>query len=473
MLSWFREVAPIRTKFRVLTWLQAALALTMVAATALVVERVVTTHLATVLVALLSLGSVVVIAGAGRLICDPYVATVVRMEGLAAGDLDSLVDYTAYQDCVGRLTRAMATFRQQAVDLQNTSKVEAAVAAMAEGLQRLAANDLTARIAHDVPAEYAVLRDNFNQAAEALEQALGSVSAAAADILNGSAEIRAASDDLSSRTEQQAAALEESTASIAEVTGTVQRNASAAQSAAQAVRDVQVEAREGGGVVGKAVAAMTAIQSSSDEIAQIVSVIDGIAFQTNLLALNAGVEAARAGESGKGFAVVANEVRALAQRSAEASTQIRRLINASTQQVTDGVSLVGATGEALSAIVQQIDHIAGAVGEIADSAVKQSTALEHVSSVAGEMDRMTQQNAAMVEQSNAAARQLADQSTQLSQLVSAFHLSRQAAVARMPQQPAARPAPARAAPAAVRRPAPQYASAGSAAVAVREDWSEF
>ncbi|HEY6869514.1 MAG TPA: methyl-accepting chemotaxis protein [Novosphingobium sp.] len=477
MLTWFREVAPIRTKFRVLTSLQAALAALVIISTVLVVENIVANHLATLVVTLASAISVVVIVGAGKMICDPYVATVVRMEALASGDLDSPVEYTSYQDCVGRLTRAMATFRQQAVDLRHSSRVQdEVVAAMAEALQRLAANDLTARMTKDLPPEYAVLRDNFNHAAEALEQALGSVAAAADDILNGSTEIRAASDDLSGRTEQQAAALEESTASIAEVTGTVQRNASAAQSAAQAVRDVQVEARQGGEVVARAVTAMTAIQSSSDEIAQIVSVIDGIAFQTNLLALNAGVEAARAGESGKGFAVVANEVRALAQRSAEASTQIRGLINASTQQVTDGVGLVGATGEALASIVQRIDQIAGSVGEIADSAIKQSTALEHVSAAASEMDRMTQQNAAMVEQSNAAARQLADQSTQLAQLVNAFHVSRQVSMAgttrAAPRAAAAsRPAPIASSAAPAYRPAPR--TAGSAALAVSEDWSEF
>ncbi|HEY6870694.1 MAG TPA: methyl-accepting chemotaxis protein, partial [Novosphingobium sp.] len=261
------------------------------------------------------------------------------------------------------------------------------------------------------------------------------------------------------------------------VSGNVQRNASAARSAAQAVREVQVEARQGGEVVARAVTAMTAIQSSSDEIAQIISVIDGIAFQTNLLALNAGVEAARAGESGKGFAVVANEVRALTQRSAEASNQIRSLISASTQQVSDGVSLVGATGEALAAIVERIDKISAAVSDIAESAAQQSASLEHVSSAASEMDRMTQQNAAMVEESNAAARQLADQSSQLSQLVSAFRLGRQANVTPLSRAGAARvsqPAAKPAMPRAERGPTSRTAATSSAAaVAAASDWSEF
>jgi methyl-accepting chemotaxis protein len=354
----------------------------------------------------------------------------------------------------------MATFRQQAVDLRNDSIIQKdVVSAMAKALQRLASNDLTARIEQDLPGDYAVLRNDFNCAAAALDSAFKGVSTAAADILIGSGEIRGASDDLALRTEQQAAALEESTTRIAEVTGTVQRNAKAAQAVAQSVRSVQVDARQGGSVVAKAVAAMTGIQTSSDEIAQIVSVIDGIAFQTNLLALNAGVEAARAGESGKGFAVVANEVRALAQRSAEASTQIRGLITASTEQVRDGVGLVGATGDALAAIVESIDQIADAVNDIAVSASSQSTSLERVSSTASEMDRMTQQNAAMVEQSNAAARELAEQSTNLSKLVESFRISGAARSVPVPLAPPPQKAVS---------PPPQ-----SAVLAVGENWAEF
>jgi methyl-accepting chemotaxis protein len=462
MFSWFREIAPIRVKFRVLVWMQAALAAVISLAVLLLVEQVVSSHGVTALIMGLSCASVAMIAYAGKAICDPYVATVERMEQLAAGDLDAPVSYIGYRDCVGRLTRAMATFRQQAVDLRNDGVVQKkVVSAMADALQRLACNDLTARIDDELPGEYEVLRNNFNSAAAALDSALNGVAAAAADILNGSGEIRSASDDLSARTEQQAAALEECTTRIADVTGTVQRNADAAQAVAQSVRSVQVEARQGGAVVAKAVAAMTGIQTSSDEIAQIVSVIDGIAFQTNLLALNAGVEAARAGESGKGFAVVANEVRALAQRSAEASTQIRGLISASTDQVRDGVGLVGATGDALTAIVESIDQIANAVNEIAASASSQSTSLERVSSTASDMDRMTQQNAAMVEQSNAAARQLANQSARLSKLVESFRICAPGRSVVVPLVPVLRAEP------------PSSPVRQSTALAIAHDWAEF
>jgi methyl-accepting chemotaxis protein len=440
--------------------MQALIAVVTSAVVLLLSEKIKAGHLFTSLAVFLCLTSIAMITAAAKVICDPYVATVERMEQLAAGDLESPVSYTTYQDCVGRLTRAMATFRQQAVDLRNDSIIQKdVVSAMAKALQRLASNDLTARIEQDLPGDYAVLRNDFNCAAAALDSAFKGVSTAAADILIGSGEIRGASDDLALRTEQQAAALEESTTRIAEVTGTVQRNAKAAQAVAQSVRSVQVDARQGGSVVAKAVAAMTGIQTSSDEIAQIVSVIDGIAFQTNLLALNAGVEAARAGESGKGFAVVANEVRALAQRSAEASTQIRGLITASTEQVRDGVGLVGATGDALAAIVESIDQIADAVNDIAVSASSQSTSLERVSSTASEMDRMTQQNAAMVEQSNAAARELAEQSTNLSKLVESFRISGAARSVPVPLAPPPQKAVS---------PPPQ-----SAVLAVGENWAEF
>ena len=188
----------------------------------------------------------------------------------------------------------------------------------------------------------------------------------------------------------------------------------------RSIADVHHEAEEGGQVVRRAVAAMAAIEKSANEITQIIAVIDGIAFQTNLLALNAGVEAARAGDAGKGFAVVANEVRALAQRSADAAKDIKELIEASTTQVNDGVSLVGETGTLLDTILQRIGGVTVLTAEIAQSAESQSANLQHINASVGEMDRMTQQNAAMVEESTAAARNLADEANELTRMVDRF-----------------------------------------------------
>lgn len=424
MLEWFQKVAPIRTKFRVLLANQTALTLVTSTTMILTVEGVWNSHLATFLVVASSLVTILSLAIAAKVISGPYVTTVERMEALAEGDLSSPVCHTEYQDCVGRLTRALAVFRNQALALQQSSTIQQeVVATMTASLKRLAMNELSYRMDQSLPEEYAELREHFNSAAQALDSALCRVSVAAAEILGGANETRAASDELSVRTERQAAALEEGTASLTQTTGIIVSNAEAAVEASGAVRDVQAQARRGNEVVLQAIEAMAKIQSSSEEISQIVSVIDGIAFQTNLLALNAGVEAARAGESGKGFAVVATEVRALAQRSAEAATQIRRLISASTSQVQDGVALVDETGKALTAIALRVDKTVDRIDSIAKSSTIQSEALTNVMDSISEMDRMTQQNAAMVEESNAASRQLASQSASLSEMVSAFTLS--------------------------------------------------
>jgi methyl-accepting chemotaxis protein len=226
-------------------------------------------------------------------------------------------------------------------------------------------------------------------------------------------------------------------------------------------------------VVRQAVTAMAQIEKSSRQIGQIIGVIDEIAFQTNLLALNAGVEAARAGDAGKGFAVVASEVRALAQRSAEAAREIKDLISTSTRQVEEGVDLVGQTGEALERIVAQVGEITGLVGEIAASAREQSTGLAEVNTAVNQMDQVTQQNAAMVEQSTAASHSLAQEAEALSRLVARFRLNR-AAEAEAAPAPAPAPAPTPAPAPALRR----VAASGQAAALVAqqpsdEGWEEF
>jgi methyl-accepting chemotaxis protein len=346
-------------------------------------------------------------------------------------------------------------------------------------LKQLAANHLDCQITNPLPPQYEELRQDFNAAIEALTGLLLSVRSSADSVLTGASEIRAASDDLSQRNEQQAATLEETAAAMNEATHGVQQSAHSAIEVQKTITEAHEEATEGGQVVSHAIEAMAAIEHSAHEINQIIGVIDGIAFQTNLLALNAGVEAARAGEAGRGFAVVATEVRALAQRSADAAKDIKALITTSTQQVSSGVALVRETGELLGKIVGRVGEITELIGSIATNAEAQAGNLQLVNTAVADMDRVTQQNAAMVEQSTAAARSLASEAHELTTIVGRFHTGKMnAAPVRIGSiepagAPAALPSPAprRAAPPpvignlALKAPAPSTDHDA--------DWSEF
>jgi methyl-accepting chemotaxis protein len=246
-------------------------------------------------------------------------------------------------------------------------------------------------------------------------------------IHSGTQEISTASNDLSRRTEQQASSLEETAAALDEITATVKKAAEGAIHARKVVADTKKDAEKSGEVVRKAVEAMGGIENSSQQIGQIIGVIDEIAFQTNLLALNAGVEAARAGDAGRGFAVVASEVRTLAQRSAEAAKEIKGLISTSTGQVQRGVDLVTETGTALAHIIVRVTEVNSAVAEIAAGAQEQATGLQHVNVALNQMDQVTQQNAAMAEEATAAGRGLAYESDQLSRLIAQFRVESQGA----------------------------------------------
>jgi methyl-accepting chemotaxis protein len=298
-----------------------------------------------------------------------------------------------------------------------------AVDQIAVALERLAANDLSYRMSASIDAQFARVRDDFNSAVQALDETIGAVAMATKNVNAGANEISTASDDLSRRTEQQAASLEETAAALDQITATVGRSAEGAKRASEAASDARVDAAKSGEIVGEAVTAMDGIEESSSQINQIIGVIDEIAFQTNLLALNAGVEAARAGEAGRGFAVVAQEVRALAQRSADAAKEIKVLIANSSAQVDRGVKLVGETGRALTSIAGKVSEIDTLIREIAQSSREQATGLGEVNVAVNQMDQVTQQNAAMVEEATAAAANLRTEAGELERLIARFNTS--------------------------------------------------
>ena len=374
------------------------------------------------------------------------------MTSLASGDNDVALPVVAGADEVGDMTRAVQVFKQNAAErvrleteaLANRNQTELeheraaaerakaaeeqaeVVRRLGAGLKDLAGGDLMVRLGQGFTPTYAQIRDDFNEAIDRLRTTVVSVVESAEAIRTGAQEISTASDDLSRRTEQQAASLEETTATLGEVTTTVKKSAEGTSHAREVVAAADNDAKQSAVVVREAVDAMSAIAKSSREISQIIGVIDEIAFQTNLLALNAGVEAARAGEAGRGFAVVASEVRALAQRSAEAAKQIKALISDSTGQVDKGVKLVAETGRSLERILEQVTEINVVVSHIAAGAQEQSIALQEINTAIDQMNLVTQQNAAMVEESTAAGHSLSDESSRLAQLVGRFRVQRSA-----------------------------------------------
>jgi methyl-accepting chemotaxis protein len=359
--------------------------------------------------------------------------------------------------------------RQQSVTLQRHI-----VSIVGAGLSELSNGNLGHRITEDFPGEYDKLKQDFNAALASLEETINTMNLSVANIGSGTGEISGSASDLAKRTEQQAASLEETAAALNEITAQVNSSAEHARTAAENVNLACEDAEKSGEVVRKAISSMQGIEQSSTEVSRIIGVIDEIAFQTNLLALNAGVEAARAGEAGKGFAVVAQEVRELAQRSANAAKEIKALINTSALQVKEGVDLVGRAGDTLHKIAEQVMGINGLIRQISASAGEQAIGLKEINQAMNQMDQVTQQNAAMVEETTAASVTLNDEAQTLKTLVTRFRVSGQgnAAALRSTAQQMRAPAAApsyRPAPAA-RRPASQ--SRGATALA-RDSWEEF
>ncbi|CAD7023755.1 methyl-accepting chemotaxis protein [Pseudorhizobium endolithicum] len=441
-------------------------------------------------------------------VVKPLNRLVQYMARLAGGEIGSVDMASGRKDEIGEMEQAVEIFRRAAIrngdleieaeatrrraaaereEMQRIAEQEAeirlnqATGALAAGLRQLARGDMLCQIDKPFASQFEPLRHDFNTSVDQLRQALLRVGRSVSTVTGGSREISEASDNLARRTEQQAASLEETAAALEEITSNVSSTSRRTDQARDVAREARTKADQSGKVVRDAVTAMERIEQSSKQIGQIISVIDEIAFQTNLLALNAGVEAARAGEAGKGFAVVAQEVRELAQRSANAAKEIKSLIDSSAVAVGDGVRLVSNTGEGLGTIEQLVQTINMHMEAIATAAQEQAAGLAQVNTAVNHMDEATQQNAAMVEEMNAAGAGLAQESATLSELLSRFNLGDgvqqlQATAARM-RRPATAPdseapaAPVRHAPQALRR----SSVVGSAALAQTpaEDWQEF
>lgn len=438
----------------------------------------------------------------GRVVIRPLVSIAGYTTQLARGETDADVPYVHRGDEVGSIARALTIFREVAAEkleaereaaaerermadirakadaelAAKTEETNHAVAALGEALNRLSECDLDCRIDQVFDGELETLRTDFNIALSRIGDAFGEIAAVANSIDSGSKEIVAASDDLSRRTEQQAASLEQTAATLDQITATVEKSSESAENSRQTVHAAKQDAEQSEEVVARALEAMSAIEKSAEEINQIISVIDEIAFQTNLLALNAGVEAARAGDAGKGFAVVAQEVRELAQRSAGAAKEIKQLISKSSNQVASGSELVNATGKTLHRIAGQVVEIASVIDEIASGAREQSTALKQLNTAVGEMDNATQQNAAMAEQATASSHSLSQEAENLAGLVARFRFADRQYEIRSSSHPsksrAARPA-GRPVKELVGRVQSTFRGRSVGNAAIKDEWEEF
>jgi methyl-accepting chemotaxis protein len=426
------------------------------------------------------------------------------MNRLTKGEFEIEIKDTLRRDEIGEMARAMKIFKDNGIamlrleeDAEAQMKAteetrvrnnEAAaiaeqqrnfvVSSVATGLEELSKGTLSYRLTEPFTPEFQKLRSDFNTAMDKLQQTMQVISVGAVGIHSSTQEISEASENLARRTEKQAASLEETAAALEQLTVAVRASADGAAQAKQTVTVTKKDAEQSGEVVRNAVAAMGGIEQSSRKISDIIGVMDEIAFQTNLLALNAGVEAARAGDAGRGFAVVASEVRSLAQRSTLAAKEIKALISSSTQQVANGVDLVGQTGKALERIVIQVSEINTAIGEVAAAAEEQALNLVQINGSITQMDKVTQQNAAMAEESTAASHTLAREANELAHMIAQFRVDEEGDIPVLAAKPA--PAPRQRDSLSRGRVALRAMPSGIAAVARKlenaiedEGWEEF
>ncbi|KRG71027.1 methyl-accepting chemotaxis protein [Pseudoxanthomonas dokdonensis] len=390
-----------------------------------------------------------------------------RLASAAAdGDFSQRGDVDQYQ----YEFRDMVDGINQLMEVTDENLSEASVV-----LQAIARGDLTARMQGEFHGVFARMRDDANATVAQLTDIVSRIKGASVNINTAAGEIASGNADLSRRTEQQAANLEETAASMEELTSTVRQNAESARQANQLAIGAASVASQGGEVVGQVVTTMRDIEQSSRKIADIISVIDGIAFQTNILALNAAVEAARAGEQGRGFAVVASEVRTLAQRSANAAKEIKGLIETSVGKVSDGSALVNQAGQTMGEIVASVQRVTDIMAEISAASQEQSAGIEQVNQTITQMDETTQQNAALVEEASAAARSMEEQAGALADTVRVFVLEAQAREMDEADDAASQLASAAASKTSSARPrvAARARQEEPALVGADEDWQEF
>ncbi|WP_425349631.1 methyl-accepting chemotaxis protein, partial [Hoeflea olei] len=398
---------------------------------------------------LLLLGALAASIWFSRSLTRPIGSLVESMRRLAEGDTTISLAEDRRKDEIGEMARSVSVFRDAAIEkealerqaddarslsererrareaekLAESAQMQQAVEALAGGLHSLSEGDLSVRLDTPFMESLDGLRTDFNASVEKLSRTLSEVSTNIVSINDDTGELRAATDDLARRTEQQAASLEQTSASLDEITAMVRESSARADQVSARVGDAKASSDKSGEVVAEAIDAMGRIEHASGEISKIINVIDEISFQTNLLALNAGVEAARAGEAGKGFAVVAQEVRELAQRAAAAAKDIKDLIGKSGEEVKSGVALVRQTGEALNLIASHVVDINDQIDLIAKAAREQAGGLTEVNAAVNQMDQVTQQNAAMVEETNAVTHRLSSGAATLDGLVRQFTLS--------------------------------------------------
>lgn len=393
-----------------------------------------------------------------RKLMAPFADITGSIVTLSEGSLYGDIPHAERRDEIGAISKSLTVLQssmQHAEDLQKEDterrerdvekqrEQQQVVDVLSAGLEKLSNLDLTARIESNAqqpfPQDYDGLRVSFNQLVDELSSSIETIQAVADEVSSDAREMSDSSNDLSSRTEAQAATLQQSAAALEQLSESVQSTAQNASEAEATTTENRAVAKQTGEIVDNAVAAMEAIEASSQQITQIISVIDDIAFQTNLLALNAGVEAARAGEAGRGFAVVASEVRALAQHSSASAQEIKALIAASSEQVENGSKLVRSTGESLGDIISRVDRVAVLVSDIAVSAKEQSVGVSEINSGVRDLDAATQRNAAMAEEASAASEGLTNAADRLASNLARFQMAKASGTANWAAAAAARP----------------------------------